>query len=312
MSPFDRRRWGTRRGEDDAPGTPPRALVVALVLACASLMLLDQGDPGEGRTLDPVRDVVGEVVGPVQTVAASAARPFVELPDWFEDRDGVQAELATLQDENAELREQVRTTDFDRQRLEQFEGLTSAAVDLGQALVPARVIGFGSAQSFATTVTIDAGSSSGIRPDLTVVNADGLVGRVLRVTDRTATVLLVTDPDSVVGARLARTMDLGFVRGRGIVGDRGRLDLELVDRSVVPGRDDVVVTWGSRGRGTSPYVAGVPVGRVVEVYASPLETAQRAVIEPYVDFAALDVVGVVVPSGSRSDRAVVEADGSLR
>ena len=34
-------------------------------------------------------------------------------------------------------------------------------------------------------------------------------------------------------------------------------------------------------------------------------------IEPFVDFAALDLVGVVVPSGTESDRAVIEADGSL-
>jgi rod shape-determining protein MreC len=36
------------------------------------------------------------------------------------------------------------------------------------------------------------------------------------------------------------------------------------------------------------------------------------VIRPYVDFGALDLVGVVVPSGTHSDRAVVEADGSLQ
>jgi rod shape-determining protein MreC len=36
------------------------------------------------------------------------------------------------------------------------------------------------------------------------------------------------------------------------------------------------------------------------------------VIQPFVDFGALDVVGVVVPSGTRSDRAVVEADGRLQ
>jgi rod shape-determining protein MreC len=36
------------------------------------------------------------------------------------------------------------------------------------------------------------------------------------------------------------------------------------------------------------------------------------VIQPYVDFGSLDLVGVVVPSGSASDRAVIEADGSLQ
>jgi len=75
-------------------------------------------------------------------------------------------------------------------------------------------------------------------------------------------------------------------------------------------RHDSVVTWGSEGG--APYVSGVPVGRVTSVYSSLRETSQRAVIDPYVDFGALDVVGVIVPSGTASDRAVIEADGRLR
>ena len=71
-----------------------------------------------------------------------------------------------------------------------------------------------------------------------------------------------------------------------------------------------MVTWGSDGAG--PYVPGVPVGRVTDVFASVREQSQRAVIEPFVDFGSLDLVGVVVPSGSTSDRSVIEADGSLR
>ena len=58
-----------------------------------------------------------------------------------------------------------------------------------------------------------------------------------------------------------------------------------------------MVTWGSQDG--APYVSGVPVGRVDSVYSSLRETTQRAVIEPFVDFSALDVVGVVVPSGTR-------------
>jgi rod shape-determining protein MreC len=56
----------------------------------------------------------------------------------------------------------------------------------------------------------------------------------------------------------------------------------------------------------------VPIGTITEVYSSLREASQRAVVKPFVDFSALDVVGVMVPSGSRSDRAVIEADGSLR
>jgi rod shape-determining protein MreC len=105
-------------------------------------------------------------------------------------------------------------------------------------------------------------------------------------------------------------MEVGFLHGRGAIGDGGRLDLELVDESEVPAEHDTVVTWGSEDG--APYVSGVPVGRVTSVYSSVRETTQCAVIDPYVDFGSLDLVGVVVPSGTDSDRAVIEADGNLR
>ena len=83
---------------------------------------------------------------------------------------------------------------------------------------------------------------------MTVLNNDGLVGRVIRADRSTATVLLIVDRESVVGGRLGSSMEVGFLRGRGETGDTGRLDLDLVDDSVTPVRDDVVVTWGSRER----------------------------------------------------------------
>ena len=54
--------------------------------------------------------------------------------------------------------------------------------------------------------------------------------------------LLIVDRSSVVGGRLSTNMEIGFLRGRGTIGDRGRLDLELVDNAVQPSRDDAVVT----------------------------------------------------------------------
>ena len=85
---------------------------------------------------------------------------------------------------------------------------------------------------------------------------------------------------------------------------------ERMHSAVLPAKGDIVVTWGSEDG--APYVPGVPVGRVTAVFSSLRQTSQRAVIAPFVDFGALDVVGVVVPSGTHSDRSVVEADGSLR
>lgn len=302
---FEReKRW---RGLEDRPRAS-RSTLVALVLASATLMTLDQ-QTGDRSPVEPVRAVVGSAFGPVETATAAVVRPFSAVPTWLRTKGSLRADIRELEAENAGLREQVAAAGYDRNRLAEFEGLTRAAADLGRALVPARVVAYGSAQSFSNTVTIDAGSEAGLRPDMTVVNDDGLVGRVLRVTERSATVLLLVDAESVVGARIGESMEIGFLKGRGELGHPGSLDLELVDDQVIPAQGDSVVSWGSDGAG--PYVPGVPIGTVTEVYASVREQSQRAVIEPYVDFSALDVVGVIVPIGTASDRALVRADGSI-
>lgn len=302
------RRWrGTARL--DRRDRPPRTLLVALLLACATLITLDhQG--GDSSPLEPARHAVGEVFGPVESATTAVVRPFVAIPGWFRSHESLRGEISELEAENARLRADSATSGYDRNRLEEFDGLTRAADDLGYALVPARVVGIGPSQSFSQTVTIDAGSGAGLRPDMTVLNNDGLVGRVLRVTGSTATVLLIVDAESVVGGRVGESMEVGFLHGRGILGGSGRLDLELADESEVPDRHDTVVTWGSESG--APYVSGVPVGQVSSVYSSLRETSQRAVIEPFVDFGSLDLVGVVVPAGSASDRAVIDDEGRLR
>lgn len=291
----------------DRRGRPSRSRIAALLLACAALMALDSVS---SSPLEPVRGVVGEALGPAQGVTAAAARPFTGVAGWFRTRHDLQEDLTRLEAENARLRQEVSTAGVDRNRLAEYDGLTRVAKDAGQALVPARVTAFGPMQSFSRTVTIDAGTNAGVDADMTVVNNDGLVGRVLRASGTSATVLLISDQDSVVGGRVGDSMEIGFLSGRGVVSAGGRLDLELVDETVIPAQGDTVVTWGSDGG--SPYVAGIPVGTVDRVVSSPRETAHRAVITPYVDFTALDLVGVVVPSGTRSDRGVVEADGSVQ
>ena len=301
------RRW---RGLDrlESGNRPPRSLLVALVLASITLITLDVSGSG-ASPVEPARRVVGEAFGPVESATSAAVRPFTAVPAWFRSKGDLADQVRDLEASNAELRGRVELSGFDRNRLEQYDGLTTAATDLGSALVPARVVAVGSRQSQSFTVTIDAGSDAGVGPDLTVVNNDGLVGRVLRVTRSTATVLLVVDPDSTVGGRVGSSMEIGFVSGSGSMSQDAGLDLRLVDDSSVPARDDVVVTWGSS---SGPYAPGVPIGTITEVYSSVREATQRAVVKPFVDFSALDVVGVMVPSGSTSDRAVIEADGTLR
>jgi rod shape-determining protein MreC len=292
----------------DEPRSGTKVLAL-LVLAALAVITLDARG-GNGSPVDPARTVVGSVVGPVESMANGAVRPFRSAAKALHRNSSLRHDVASLQSQNSDLRNQLATTSVDRNRLAEYDGLVRTAHDTGYALVPAHVVGIGPAQSFSNTVTIDAGTSSGVRPDSTVVSRDGLVGRVIRATRSTATVLLIVDSDSVVGGRLGSTMKIGFIRGRGAAGTNGRLDLDLVDNAASPARNDVVVSWGS-GKG-GPYVAGIPIGRVTSVYSSPRQLSKQAVIDPYVDFGALDLVGVVVPGDTKGDRLVIRANGKIK
>ena len=138
---------------------------------------------------------------------------------------------------------------------------------------------------------------------MTVLNNDGLVGRVLRATR--------THRDGAADrrCRLGRRRPGRLAAWRSAssaaaasLGEDSRLDLDLVDDAVVAGRGRHGRHMGQRRtvRRTSPACRSA---RSTEVYSSPREASQRAVIEPFVDFSALDLVGVVVPAGSGSDRA---------
>jgi rod shape-determining protein MreC len=288
---------------------PSRTGVVLLLLACFTLITLDARADDESP-VDPLRAAVGEVLGPVESFTAAVVRPVTAVPRFFTTTGSLRNDVARLEAENAHLRGQLATSEVDRNRAAELDGLLATSRRSGRSLVPARVVALGPAQSFSRTVTIDAGTSSGVFPDQTVLNNDGLVGRVIRADRSTATVLLVVDRESVVGGRLGSSLEVGFLRGRGPMGDGSRLDLDLVDSSVTPGRGDVLVTWGSRN-GT-PYVSGVPIGVVESVFSSPRQLSKQAVIRPFVDFSALDLVGVVVDKDTVSDRAVIRAGSAER
>src|SRR5215210_3016506 len=108
---------------------PSRSLLVALLMACATLITLDYHG-GTDSPMEPARRAMGELFGPVESAAASAARPITSIPDWFRTRSDLRHEIATLSAQNSELRQQVATSGADRNRLAEYDGLTRAASTL--------------------------------------------------------------------------------------------------------------------------------------------------------------------------------------
>ena len=269
-----------------------RSRVLLALLLVTSVVLVVVDHRGDGASpLDGLRHAAAAVFGPVEQVAAAITGPVSDAVDSVSRLGDDGDELDRLRKRNQELTRRLRTSELDRQRAAELDGLLRLAGAGRYEVVPARVIAIGAAQTFSWTVTIDAGTRDGVHADMTVLNGDGLVGRVKTAGPSTATVLLAVDPDSSVGVRVEGSMEVGFTTGQGIE-NGSALDLRLLDGQSTVARGDRLVTFGSQG--DTPYVPGVPVGAVRSVQGSPGSQTRTAVVDPYVDFTSLDLVGVVV------------------
>ena len=271
-------------------------IVLAVLLLTAFTFITLDARGGEGSILDRVRDSASSVLGPIERAAGAVVNPVSDFIEGLTSIGSNADDIAALEAENDELRRQLLTDDWDRGRVEELDKLLEVS-SIGQyKIVPAQVVAVSSESGYARAVTVDAGTRDGIRRDMTVLNGDGLVGRVTSVGPTTSTVLLISDPQFTVAARVAYSRETGWYDGAGF--EPGNLTLIDPQAAVEVGNN--ILTLGSEdGR---PFVAGVPIGRVTEVIATPGALSRQALVEPFANLTALSIVGIVVEPPRRNPR----------
>ncbi len=262
-----------------------RTVLAPLIVLTVCLILLDLA-AGPGGSTDRLRGVAAAVLGPAERVVSGAGRALSDAASGLTGRSRREAD--ELRRENDALRLAARAADDDHRRAGELDALLRTAGLGGYRIVPARVLALSAQQDTRRMVTLDAGSRDGIRREMTVLSGAGLVGRVVRVAPTTCDVLLVTDPSFSVGVRLEASGLIGVATGGGH--EPMRLRLLDAQTKVAPGAR--LVTLGSAGG--SPFVPGVPVGEVRSVRTSPGTLSRTGRVQPYVDPATTDLVGVVV------------------
>ncbi|MFI8791144.1 rod shape-determining protein MreC [Streptomyces sp. NPDC055105] len=264
-----------------------RLLLVLLIAIAFALITVDIRG-GEDSPVDGARQAAATVFGPVENGVSSAVDPIGNAIAAVKDSGERHNRVSELERENAALKAKLGSDDRNRSKIRQLDSMLKTAGAGQYGIKGAQVIAIGAAQGFSWTVTIDSGANDGLERDMTVLNGDGLVGRVTTVGPNTATVLLANDPDFTVGTRMERTDELGFASGQG---DRP-LRVQLLNGKAKVKKGDRLVTFGSQA--DKPFVPGVPVGQVVRVDPSGGDLTRTIYVKPYVGFTKLDVVGVVV------------------
>jgi rod shape-determining protein MreC len=141
------------------------------------------------------------------------------------------------------------------------------------------------------TVQIDLGSRDGLRENLPVLTADGLVGRVSSVGFTRSQVVLIGDPDCRVSALVENPAhDMGVVNAGGL------LDTSLVDLTYLSGGANLkpgqnVITSGLGGI----FPKGIPIGQVVDSRPVEFSLYTEARVKLSVNLGALEQVWVLFP-----------------
>jgi rod shape-determining protein MreC len=281
--------------------TAVRRRIVAGLLVFLSIVLITIyfREPANGG-LHGVQSAGAAVLRPFEVGAERIAQPFRDAYGWF-------AGLVHAKSENARLRAEV---DRYSQIATQNETAAQENADLKRQLhyvgsrqfpsdytyVATDIIGR-SPSEFDQQLTIAAGASSGVRVEQPVVNADGLIGLVTKVTHDTAQVTLLTDPELKVSAIDLATRASGVVAaGQG----RGTLILDRVSKAQTIHQNDLIVTQGWRfGQLSSHYPHGIPIGVVSGASQSDLDLFWNVQLRPRVDFGDLQSVVVLVPKPKR-------------
>ena len=192
--------------------------------------------------------------------------------------------------ENLELHRKVIELTTENLKLHQSEGdlkrlrsLLGYAEEFSMPTMMAQAIMLDTSSRFKAII-IDRGSTAGIQVNDAVVNASGLIGRVVLTTKDMAKIQLITDANSSAGVLIERTRRQGVLRGDGIAGAALYDIPSLAD--VQPG--DKILTAGIDGI----YPKGIPVGVVTKAERGQ-DLFKNITVRPLVDFGSIEEVIVL-------------------
>lgn len=269
------------RGNSSSPARIPALGIRALVLVFFSivLMYLDHRE----NHLDAVRKGIGVAVFPIQLIVDAPVRFWAWLGESTTSRSDLQRQVARLNAErlltNARL-QRLTALEAENARL---RALLDARSKVRDDVRVAEIMAV-DANPYEHNLVIDIGSRDGVYDGQAIVDADGVVGQVIKTGLVTAQAVLISDTDHALPVEVNRNGLRTIAVGTGEI---DRLDLPFLPNNADIRAGDLLVTSGLGGA----FPAGYPVAIVDTVTRIPQESFADVNAKPS---AALDQVREVM------------------
>ena len=258
-------------------------LVIAVVLAAALTVI------GNLTGSTPLDGAVKGLLTPISTAASHLKNGAAQLYSYLFRYEALAAENADLKEQLAQISNDARKLDA----MTRENARLRAALELQQdhedyKLVDAYIIDRDS-RDWASTFTINRGSTSGLAEGMCVVTENGeVVGLITSVGSNYAVVTTVLDSSLEVSATIASTGYNGMVRGGYTAGLDGYLRMDYLPTSAVIRNQDQVVTSGS-----TVHPRDLVLGRIIDAGYDDTGVAKYAVLEPAVNVSSIEQVFVI-------------------
>lgn len=233
-----------------------------------------------------IENAFSNVIMPIENGIKYLKNKISGNSSFFANIDTLKKENEQLKEKNTKLEESLRQLEVvqaENNTLKEYLKLTDQYKEY--QTVPAYIISK-DVSNYSNIFVINAGKSSGLEKNMTVIAAEGLVGHIISVTDDTAKVQTLVDTSNVVSASLENSKDNVICRGT--------LDGNILNAGYIS--TDTQLTEGeslhTSGMG-GIYPKGIYIGKIKKIKNTKNITDRTFTVETAVNFNSLETVLVI-------------------
>ena len=233
-----------------------------------------------------IENAFSNVIMPIENGIKYFKNKISGNSSFFANIDTLKKENEQLKEKNTKLEESLRQLEViqaENNTLKEYLKLTDQYKEY--QTVPAYIISK-DVSNYSNIFVINAGKSSGLEKNMTVIAAEGLVGHIISVTDDTAKVQTLVDTSNVVSASLENSKDNVICRGT--------LDGNILNAGYIS--TDTQLTEGeslhTSGMG-GIYPKGIYIGKIKKIKNTKNITDRTFTVETAVNFNSLETVLVI-------------------
>ncbi len=261
--------------------------IIGIIITIIILILVVILSNTDIQKVSYLENVLSSIVMPIQNGLTYLKNKIAGNDSFFKELESLKSENESLKQKNSELEQSLRELEIiksENQTLKEYVNLKDKYPEYQS--IPAYIINR-DINNFTKTIIINVGEKDGIKPKMTVIADQGLVGYVISVTANTAKVQTIIDPSTSVSSIISTSREGIIVSGT--LESNNLLKATYIPTDATILEKDNIETSGLGGI----YPKGIHIGIIKQVVNTQNSIDRYAYVETAVDFSKLETVLVI-------------------